>query len=185
MRLVWTAVSALSIALLASSGARANQCKPIDTTIATYFLMPDDCQSSPVLLCTEGTVSSGRLEGTTRFNALTIAPGPENLLLYTGELVITTKSGTLTLRDSGFLDTATGRYFETQNVVGGTKAFKHATGMLTSQGTFDGMAFKGTLTGALCNGKHDLEAAAEAADDDFVDQVDPSDELIDPQIAAG
>jgi hypothetical protein len=103
-------------------------------------------------------VPSGPLQGTTRFTALTIRPGPSpELLLYTGELVITTRSGTVTIRDYGMLNGATGSFFEFQQVVGGTGRFRSATGALTSQGMATGTGFSGTLTGVLCVGKQHKE----------------------------
>jgi hypothetical protein len=155
MRLLTTAVSALAIGSLASPGARAGQCKAIDTTIVTTLSACAPDFPSPVGLCTVGVVGSGRLAGSTRFRALTLTPtASEFVLLYTGELVITTRSGTLTLRDYGVLDLAAGRFFEVQNVVAGTGTFRRATGRLTSQGTTTGVSFAGSLTGSICRSRH-------------------------------
>jgi hypothetical protein len=154
MRLLSTTGPALATVLLASPGSQAGQCTRIDTTVATTFFVAG-C-TSPVGICTTGTVPSGLLKGTTRFTALTITPGPSpDLLLYTGELVITTRSGTVTIRNSGMLDGATGSYFEFEQVVGGMRLFRHARGALTSQGIATGTGFFGTLAGVLCSGKHD------------------------------
>jgi hypothetical protein len=151
MRLLSKTFAVLSIALLASWSAQADECKEVEAQITTsYFLA--GC-TSPVGLCTAGTVGSGLLAGTTRFIVLTLAPGPSAYeLLYTGELVITTKSGSVTLRDYGVFNQATGQYFEMQNVVSGTRKFKNATGALTSSGLGSTTGFSGTLTGAICHG---------------------------------
>jgi len=153
MRPLPTAAPALAMALLAASGSRADPCKSIDTSIETQFAFTE-C-SSPVGVCTTGTVASGRLAGTTTFTALTMVPGPQpDTILYTGVLTINTKTGSVTLRDYGILNAATGDYFEVQQVVDGTRAFKHVTGTLTSRGMATGTGFSGNLIGALCHGNN-------------------------------
>ncbi|HEY4731049.1 MAG TPA: hypothetical protein VIH41_07965 [Myxococcales bacterium] len=98
-----------------------------------------------------GTVYSGALAGTTSFAAATFTPTHvETVFHYTGNLIITTRSGTLTIRDRGVLDMGKGAYFEFQNVVAGTGAFAGAKGMLTSQGQFSGASFSGSITGKVC-----------------------------------
>ena len=150
MRMLRTGVCSLAAVLFASLAARAEPaCKAVDTTIVTTYSMAG-CQS-PVGICTTGTVQLGKETATTAFRALTATPGADpEITLYTGELVITTREGTITLHDSGVLDGNTGRFFEVQQVVGGTKKYKFVTGMLTSQGIATGTGFSGTLTGALC-----------------------------------
>jgi hypothetical protein len=154
MRLLSKTFAVLSIGLLASFGAQADECKEVEAPITTsYFLA--GC-TSPVGLCTAGTVGSGVLAGTTRFVVLTLAQGPSIYeLIYTGELVITTKSGSVTVRDYGVFNQATGQYFEMQKVVSGTKKFKNATGALTSAGFGTTAGFSGTLTGEICRGADD------------------------------
>jgi hypothetical protein len=148
------AMFVLGAGALAASSAVADEhgCKPVDATIVTSFVAcPADFQS-PVGLCTQGTIDSGPLKGTTLFRAMTLVPGSADTMLYTGELRITTKHGTVTLKDAGVLDAASGRYFEAQTVVGGTRQFEHVSGLLTSQGFDVGTGFVGTLTGAICHG---------------------------------
>jgi hypothetical protein len=153
MRPLSTAAPALAIALLAAPGSRADACKPIETSIVTRFALTE-C-NSPVGVCTTGSVASGRLQGTTTFMALTMVPGAQpDTVLYTGLLTVNTKSGSVILRDYGILNSATGEYFEVQQVVDGTRAFKHATGTLTSRGLATGTGFSGDLNGALCPGKN-------------------------------
>lgn len=150
MRPVPAAVPALAAALLASSGARADHaCKSVDGPIVTTFTT-DQC-TSPVGICTVGTVQLDHEVATTRFTALTLSPGPTpDVLLYTGLLTITTRSGTITIQDSGMLDAATGQFLEVDQVVGGTRSYKKASGLLTSQGVATGTGFSGTLTGEIC-----------------------------------
>lgn len=150
MQMIRTGMCSLAAVLLVSPTVRADPpCMPIDTTIVTTY-STEGC-TSPVGVCTVGTVPLGKEIATTRFRALTIVPGAEpDTLLYTGELVITTREGSITLRDAGVLNGATGAFFELQDAVGGTKKYKRVTGMLTSQGTATGTGFSGTLTGELC-----------------------------------
>jgi hypothetical protein len=157
MRLMSTAVPLLAIGLLLPPTVRADEhaCTPVDASIVTTFVACPADFPSPVGLCTRGNVDSGVLKGTTLFRALSLVPGPSDALLYTGELIITTSKGTVTLRDSGILNAVTGRFFETQVVIAGTRRFKHASGMLTSQGFDIGTGFVGTLTGAICRGGED------------------------------
>jgi hypothetical protein len=153
-RIPLTAASAVVLALLASAAARADECKSINSPIVTSYTLAG-CKS-PVGLCTDGTVAKGLLAGTTHFTVLTLAPGPgPGVLLYTGELVITTRRGTVTVQDSGLFNELTGQYFELQKVVTGTRKFSHAGGVLTSQGTGSATGFSGTLTGSVCLGEDD------------------------------
>ena len=160
MELFSKALAGFSLVLLASSSAQADACKQVDAPISTsYFLA--GC-TSPVGLCTAGTIGSGLLAGTTRFTVLTLAPGPSPYdLLYTGELVITTRSGSVTVRDYGVFNQSTGQYFELQQIVSGTGRFKTATGWLTSSGLGSTTGFSGTLTGTVCPGRGDGGPQAE------------------------
>ena len=156
MRPLPTAVSALAIALLSSGVVRAEQCRPIDTTIVTWFT-PCAPNESPVGFCTQGVIASGLLAGTTRFGVQTMT-GSDSVTTYSGILTITTKSGRLRLNDYGIL-TAKGKFSELEQVVSGTGRFKHLTGMLVSQGVqtlvdVNGTlipGFQGTLIGSLCH----------------------------------
>jgi len=153
MRPLPTAAPALALALLAASGARADPCKPIDTSIETTFALTE-C-NSPVGVCTTGQVESGRLQGTTSFTALTMVPGAQpDTVLYTGLLTVNTKNGSVTLRDYGILNSATGEYFEIQQVVEGTRAYKNVSGTLTSRGVMTPTGFSGNLVGAICHGNN-------------------------------
>jgi len=153
MRLLSTAVSVLVVFLLPPQGARADECRDVDTTIVTTFFVTG-CRS-PVGICTKGEVPTGPLAGKTRFRALSVTPGAApDILVYTGELVIKTKSGKVRIRDRGFVNGTTAQYFELDQVVGGTGKYKGATGLLTSQGLMTATGFRGTLTGTICLAKH-------------------------------
>jgi hypothetical protein len=149
MRRLFTVVSALATGVLAAGVARADQCKAVDTTIVTTFTTcaPNE---SPFGLCTEGTVASGLLAGTTRFAVQTMT-GTDTSVMYTGVLTITTRSGTVQIRDSGVLNPLTGQFTEIEQVIGGTGRFKHLAGLLVSQGMQTATGFSGTLVGTLCH----------------------------------
>ena len=120
-------------ALLAACAPTNELCEGVDAAIVTSYSSDPGC-ASPVGVCTSGTIASEDLNGTTHFTALSMAPGPSgNDVLYTGELVLTTASGTITLHDDGLLNSATGDYIETEQVVSGTSAYVQRTGMLVSQ----------------------------------------------------
>ena len=159
MRLTSTAIPVLAIGLFTSSALRADEderaCKPVHASIVTTLVACPADFASPVGLCTVGTVDSGVLKGTTRFRALSFDPATG---MYTGELIITTRSGTVTLRDMGAITPA--GFFETEVVTSGTGRLKHATGVLTAQGslTFSGLmlvGFSGTLSGEICRRSDD------------------------------
>ena len=161
MRTLSTAVSALIIGLLASSGARADgDCTRIHERIVTTFT---PCKT----ICTTGTVGPPRLHWTTSFMVISISSGPDASMRYTGRFVLTTPSGSVTLHDSGIL-TEKGKFFEIQMVVSGTGAFKGATGMLTSQGRETLTGFAGRLTGSICAPGGELSAYGE--DSNFDDE---------------
>jgi hypothetical protein len=162
MRLLSTAVPALAIALSGSAGARADECKKIHTRITTSVSGCDDNFSSPVGMCTVGSVARGALKGATRFRALTVTPQSEFVFLYTGDLEITTRPGSvLLLRDFGVLDFMMESYSELQNVYSGTGEFLGATGMLSSQGTAVAGSFDGSLRGKICLADEDASDHAD------------------------
>jgi len=145
-----TTIRALVLVALVASGARADVCVPVRTTIVSTYLLGPDC-ASPVGVCTAGSVVSPRFAGTSRFTAMTVSPGPSpDLLLYGGELVITTSAGTITIHDHGFLNSATAQFVEVQQIVAGTGAYAGTTGMLTSRGISTSTGYQGTLNGAVC-----------------------------------
>ena len=145
-----------------SADAPANgadgECVSIRAPIVTTFFL-DGCtiERSPFQLCTEGTIPSGPLAGTTQFRVLSLGPGdPPELLLYGGELVITTPDGTLTIQDSGVLNTLDGTFFEIEQMIAGTGSFADHAGTLFAQGTSTPTGFEGTLSGQICRVSKDV-----------------------------
>jgi hypothetical protein len=175
MRLLSTAIPALAIGLLASPGVRADGCQAFDALIRTHFVLDPQCmEESPFGFCTEGTVDSGPLAGTTRFTVKTLkaASDAPTTLLYTGVLVITTGSGTVTIHDRGMLDTLTGLFFEFDKVVAGTRRFDEVRGSLTSQGTqtLTPPGFLGRLAGHICQSDGEESTHGEHSERPFDDE---------------
>jgi hypothetical protein len=122
-------------------------------------LVTEGC-TSPVGLCTAGVFTGdGLLKGTTSFVADAVAPsagmpGVEapTTLSYTGLLTITTRRGTLTLRDTGIFDTAAGLFSSRDVIVGGTGLFTGVTGHLFFTGTGTS-SLDSQATGEICFGQ--------------------------------
>jgi hypothetical protein len=139
-----------AIALLVSCAHPSDGCDAVQTAIVTTFSQDPGC-TSPVGLCTTGTIAYGDLIGTTQFTVAAMGPGPSpDTVLYSGDLVITTATGTITLRDHGLLDSTTAYYIEMQQVASGTGAYAQRTGMLVSQGMATQTGFEGQLNGSIC-----------------------------------
>ena len=111
-------------------------------------------------LCTKGEITEGgMLNGTTEFIALSVAPAagmpgvePDTTLSYSGLLTITTKHGTLLIRDVGVFDTARGVFSELERITEGTERFVNAKGTLFIYGpaAADGSGFTGSIRGDVC-----------------------------------
>jgi hypothetical protein len=128
--------------------ARGN-CQSVDAHIVSTFFV-DGC-ASPVGICTQGTIDSGLLAGTTVFTVLTAdSPNSPDILQYTGEFVITTLNGVLTIHDTGVFDQANGVFFEMDPIVSGTGAFTNAAGPLFSVGRSTPTGFDGAVIGVIC-----------------------------------
>jgi hypothetical protein len=132
-------------------GPDTSGCTDVQAQIVTDYAMGPSCSSS-VGVCTSGTVAStDNLAGTTYFTATSINPGPtSDSIVYSGELVITTPTGSVTLVDHGLLNSTTGNYIEIQEVVAGTGDYTTASGTLTSAGTSTATGFQGNLSGSIC-----------------------------------
>src|SRR3989442_2637718 len=151
-------VPAAAMVILAGCGGTENRCVGVNATIATSYSTAPGC-TSPVGVCTAGNVTSENLKGTTWFSASTTQPGPPpGLDFYTGDLVITTADGTVTLHDYGVLNSTSGLYFEMQEVTSGTGAQAGKTRMPVSQSTATATGLKSTLRRSIC-AKHSREGS--------------------------
>ncbi len=141
-----------------SASATTPLCLPVHARIEASFVA-EDC-SSPVGLCTAGTITEGGLlNGSTRFTALAAAPAAgmygveaDSTLSYNGELIVTTRHGALEISDVGVFDQAAGKFTELDRVIGGTGIFAYASGVLFISGDSyaDGSGFDGRISGELC-----------------------------------
>lgn len=98
-----------------------------------------DC-ISPVGICTAGELTGG-LKGTFSFTGTNLIPTTDTpttgVLLYTGDLVLTTKDGQLFCKDAGaFQTTGAGAVSSVCVIVSGTGGFTGATGTIQFVGTF-------------------------------------------------
>ncbi len=150
LRFARMAAPLIALALAAACGGLAEDCNQVQTAIVTTSSTGSGC-TSPVGVCTQGTTSSGELAGTTQFFAASMGPGPDaNSIVYTGQLVITTPSGSITFHDHGLLNSTSGAYLEIQEVASGTGTYVGAHGMLTSAGSSTSTGFQGDLNGSIC-----------------------------------
>ena len=114
--------------------------------------------TSPVGLCTSGTIDSTYLHGTTSYVTAALIPAAQpGDSAYYGTLTLTTAQGTLTLQDSGVLSFGGGQFSEYANVISGTGAFAGATGTLFMGGFMpaDRSGFDGSMQGQICNVAYD------------------------------
>jgi hypothetical protein len=116
---------------------------------------------SPTGICFTGTVknddNNSLLNGSTSFIELDQAPSagmpltePGTTVSYSGTLTVTTKQGTLTLRDLGVI--ADAHFTEIERPVGGTGTFTGATGDFFVSGMMNSnlTMFDGQFSGQLC-----------------------------------
>jgi len=136
-------------------------CAPIHAEIvATQFTK--GCTSA-VGLCTMGTIKGNLgLNGVTQFvgdsldAGLTTAPDAPATLAYSGVLHITLDSHeTITLRDTGVFDTATGTptggfFTAFERIEGASGRFKNATGSIFSVGKTINGQLVARISGELC-----------------------------------
>jgi len=154
--------NAVGIAVLAfglATGADAGPCKTYTGTFTA--VAPADC-SSPVGICTHGTLVGG-FPSTYDFVAETLVPtGTPGEFAYTGHSVITTRPGTLFGSDSGHLTMqpdGTAPFVTTVQLVGGTRKYEGVTGQFVAPGVLDLAtgATVGSYTARICKSADDGE----------------------------
>ena len=95
---------------------------------------------SPVGICTAGTLTGG-LNGSFEFTATSLVPTADtpttSVLLYTGDIVVTTHHGTITCKDAGaFESTGAGAVSSVCHIVSGTGDYSGSTGSIQFVGNF-------------------------------------------------
>jgi hypothetical protein len=165
--LVLTAGAAGTIATSRKASA-SDHCRKIRATIIDT-VTSEDC-SSPVGVCTVGTVTGSGLRGSFQATAESVIPGatPGTLSIDAFD-TITTPRGTLTLRFSGLIDPVNGVVtFVGQSPVG-TGRFEGVTGRLYANGAITPSgAFRSAVSGELCY--------PDGADDEDEDDEDDGDD---------
>jgi hypothetical protein len=158
---VLLALSALAVLTDVPAGRAAVSCRAFEAIVLLHATK-EGC-TSPVGLCTKGTVESGdpSLAGATWFfSALGTAEAaglpaslPASMLSYAGSVVVTTaRDGTFTTSNAGVFDTAAGAFSQLDRVTGGTGRFADAAGrhiFTTAAGSAEA-GFKSHVRGELC-----------------------------------
>ncbi len=159
--------NALVLAFLALGLAGAAAAAPCKTYAGTFTAVaPADC-TSPVHICTHGTLVGG-FPSTYDFVADTLVPsGTPGEFTYTGHSLITARKGTLTGSDSGHLTMqpdGTATFVTTVKIVGGTGKYEEVTGQFVAPGVLD-LATGGTVgsyTAQICKPAEDEADAQES-----------------------
>jgi hypothetical protein len=123
-------------------GARAEcGCRPVRGYLVSQILTGPECHS-PVTLCTRGRLF-GDLRESFSFTATSLTPSSDTpltgVMLYTGDMLITTPRGNLVLKEAGAYDAVAGGRGEVgavSVVVSGTGVHSATTGVLRFTGTF-------------------------------------------------
>ena len=154
------------VLVLASVSAALAKCKDLNGDFTAILLPPPGC-TSPVGICTLGTLTGG-FPGTYHFTMDVLFPANDdpnnpNKLYYSGHSVITDLHGAhLFGSDTGvmFFDPlTTSPFVTTVEIVGGTGKYKHASGEFVATGQLDfrtGGAV-GTYAATICKGGDDDE----------------------------
>ena len=156
----WTVLAVCILSLAAAGGAlaAAGGCHSFAGDFTA--VAPAVC-ASPVGICTHGTLTGG-FPSTYDFVADTLVPTAiPNVFTYTGHSTITTPQGALIFgSDSGVLTMrpdGTAPFATTVHVVGGTRQYAHAAGVIVAPGILNLAtgATVGKYAGAICLGKGD------------------------------
>jgi len=141
-------------ALFSTQAEAQGQCHNINTTQTAV--------ADFAHFTTAGEIKSGFLKGTTKFTGdpasltqITSTPSPplKPTFSYTGDLLITTPSGTLTTRSVGVFESGPfGRGTQFDRVIAGTGLYSGAEGFLyfNFEGDATGAAFTSTVMGEIC-----------------------------------
>lgn len=134
-RIILSSALLVSIVAVGSTASAAT----IVGHFSSVVVSGPDCLS-PIGLCTRGTLSGG-LKGEFFFTATSLVPTADTpatgVVLYTGEIVLTTKDGTLTCRDAGgFQTVGAGAVSSVCAIVGGTADLTGASGTIQFVGNF-------------------------------------------------
>ena len=155
-------LSALAVLTGIAAAQAAPSCRAFEATVLLRATK-EGC-TSPVGLCTAGTVESGdpSLSGATWFfttsgtapsAGLPVTLQPVSMLSYAGSVVVTTpRDGTFTTSNAGVYDTAAGAFVQLDRITGGTGKLAGAVDrhiVTTATGGGDA-GIKADVRGELC-----------------------------------
>jgi len=134
-RIVLSSVLVVSIVAIGSTASAATIVGHFSSVVVTG----PDCLS-PIGLCTRGTLSGG-LKGEFFFTATSLVPTADSpatgVVLYTGDILLTTKDGTLTCKDTGgFQTVGAGAVASVCAIVAGSGDLAGASGTIQFIGNF-------------------------------------------------
>lgn len=147
-------VAAGAVLTFLSGGAEAaTACKPATGKVRLAPVSGPECLS-PVGMCFAGELT-GRLTGTAFTTATSITPTVDTpttgVIMFTADSVITTREGTLSLKEAVlFQTTDEGDFSELSVVVGGTEGWEGASGVFRVDGTYDGTVVSGRYEARIC-----------------------------------
>ncbi len=106
--------------------------------------------TSPVGICTTGTISAGPLTGTTFFSATSLEVRGQ-VLFFCGVFTVFTATGVASYDTCGTLNQTTGKFEETFTLTSGAGSFTDATSRLVSTGSSTPTGFEGNFEGVVCS----------------------------------
>lgn len=152
-RLVAALSAAAALALLSGRAEATVECKPASGKVRLVPVSGPEC-TSPVGMCFAGELTGG-LKGTAFTTATSITPTidtPEtSVVLFTADSVVSTRGGTLNLKEAVVFQTAgDGNFSELSMITGGTGAWEGVDGVFRVDGTFDGTTVTGRYEAEVC-----------------------------------
>ncbi len=135
--------AALAVSMLVVFGYTSGWAAAVHSSITGHFsstVVPAPACTSPVGVCTEGTLTGG-VKGTFSFTGTSLIQTADtpttSVLLYTGDIIVRTKDGQFTCKDAGaFRTTGDGAVSSVCTIVGGTGAYAGVSGTLQFVGSF-------------------------------------------------
>ncbi len=161
MALLSIAGAMVSVAVSPSVKADG-RCRHVHAHVQTA-ITTENC-TSPVGLCTKGTIEGGPFDSATTFLTLGAAPSagmpgvePAANLSYSGTFTAVQASGTFVASDLGVLDASRAVFTELSRSVSGTGRFANPTGTLVISGALvnNETGFDGFADGELCTDRDD------------------------------
>ncbi|MBI1876823.1 MAG: hypothetical protein HYR94_01050 [Chloroflexi bacterium] len=151
-----TVIAILAVAALAvvSAGAVASSgCKKVSGKFTLQPVTGPTCTST-VDICATGTYKGG-IKGNNNFIGSSLIPTVDTpttgVVLLTGDNVIHTDKGDLLTKDAIVLHTTgAGEFAEVDTIVGGTRIWNGASGVIQAIGTFTNDGGEGEYRGEIC-----------------------------------